>query len=75
MIATKSSTDPEIPSAMVVATSLAERTMMISSALSRRICVPGEKPIFEGGSPAARAETVNMSSMRTRPLRTSSMAT
>ena len=43
---------------MVAATSLADLTMMILRALSRRTWVPGLNPIFDGGSAAAPSETV-----------------
>jgi hypothetical protein len=45
----KPSIEPPIFSAMVAAMSLADLTMRILRALSRRIWVPGLKPIFDGG--------------------------
>ena len=48
-----------MPSATVMAMSLAERTISIFSALSSVTWVPTGKPIFEGGILCARAETTS----------------
>ena len=69
------STEPPRFSPIAQATSLADLTMMILSALSSVICVPGLKPIFEGGSAAAAAEIVSNWSIETLPWRTMSSAT
>ena len=59
MSSAKPSTEPPIPSATVIATSLAERTISILSAFSSVTCVPTAKPIFEGGILCARADTTS----------------
>ena len=60
---------------MVQGAALADFTMMILRALSRVSCVPGLKPILEGGSEAASGEMVRSWSMEARPWRTMSRAT
>ena len=53
------STEPPTPSASTYATSFADFTISILSALSTVTVVPGLKPIFDGACAAARAETVS----------------
>ena len=53
--AEKFSTEPETPSASTTATSFADFTISIFSALSTVTWLPGLKPIFEGACKAARA--------------------
>ncbi len=75
IIEAKPSTLPPRLSPMAKATSLADFTMMILRALPRVSCVPGLKPIFEGGSAAAAGEIVISVSIDARPWRTRSRAT
>ena len=71
----KASTEPETPSAMVTATSFADLTISIFSALSSVTSVPGRKPIFEGAIFAARAETRKGVFRLSRPSRAAFSAT
>ena len=73
--AAKASTEPEMPSAMVIDVSFADFTMMIFSAFSSVTSVPGLKPIFEGTARAARLETRNGVSSVILPSRTLLSAT
>ncbi len=58
IIATKPSSLPPTVSAIAIAMSFAERTIIIFSASSRAMRVPARKPILLGGSPSAWAETI-----------------
>ena len=71
----KNSTEPETPSATVIARSFGDLTISILSELSSVTSVPGRKPIFEGGARDARADTTSGVSMVSLPLRTASSAT
>ena len=55
----KASTEPEMLSATITATSLGDLTISILSALSSVTSVPGTEPIFEAGILAARADIVS----------------
>ncbi len=59
MSSAKASTEPAMPSAMVMAISLGDFTISILSALPSVTSVPGLKPIFDGGMEAARRETTS----------------
>ena len=71
----KPSTEPDTPSAIVTAISLADFTISIFKALSSVTSVPGRKPIFEGAMVVARAETFSGVSSVIRPSRTAFSAT
>ena len=71
----KASTEPDTPSATVTATSLADFTISITSALRSVTSDPGRNPIFDGAIFAARAETTSGVSKVSRPWRTASSAT
>ena len=71
----KASIEPETPSAIVTAMSLADLTMSMTSALRSVTSCPARKPIFDGACSVARSETTSGVSSVMRPLRTASSAT
>ena len=67
IMATKPASLPPTVSAIAMAMSFAERTIIIFSALSTVIAVPTLKPIFEGGSASALADTTTGDVSLSRP--------
>ncbi len=75
MSSAKASTEPETPSAIATAMSLADFTMSMTSALCSVTSEPALKPILEGAICVARGDIMSGVSIDMRPSRTASSAT